>query len=249
MPKRALEALKQTFSERRCLVCGAVTQLAGGSVPLCPLCREALPKAETGFCPHCGEAAAWPGLPVAPCSRCIKRKPLWDKLYFYGFYEGLLRESIIRLKFGGQTLLGHALGSLFGECPELCAVRADLVIPIPLHPVRLRQRGFNQALELARPIAARTGARLAPEILQKNRATAPQSGSTMGVRQKNILGAFSCSSAVCGGHVLLVDDVLTTGSTAEEAVKTLCAAGAARVDLVVFARTALHRVHAQHREK
>ncbi|MDL2268108.1 ComF family protein [Desulfovibrio sp. OttesenSCG-928-G15] len=249
MPSRALESLRQVFAERRCLVCCSVMIATSNAAPLCSACRKGLPGAHTGYCPYCGEAAAWPGLPVAPCTRCLARKPLWSAMIFHGFYEGLLRELILRLKFGGQTLLGHALGSLFCENPAICEARVDLVVPIPLHPVRLRQRGFNQALELARPIAAKTGVPLAANILQRARATAPQAGSSMGERQKNILGAFTCTSAVAGGHILLVDDVFTTGATVEEAVKTLLAAGAARVDLAVLARTALHRVHAQQREK
>ena len=113
--------------------------------------------------------------------------------------------------------------------------RPDVLIPIPLHPDRLRERGFNQAMELARPIAKHLGLHLDPHNCVRQQTTAPQSDLSRKERIKNVKGAFEVLKPV-SGHVVIIDDVMTTGSTAHEFAKTLLQAGASSVDVWVCAR-------------
>lgn len=238
-----MSGLLSVFTDEcRCLVCSGVMRPEKGLARVCSACRDLLPLARTGFCPHCGEAAAWPGLPPSPCARCLQKPPAWGEFIFHGFYEGLLRSLVIGLKFHQRLVLGHALGSLLAEHPAFTRLACDIVVPVPLHHTRLAHRGFNQALELARPLAARLGAQLEPEALVRVRATAPQAGGSRDERQKNILNAFACVQDIRGKRVLLVDDVYTTGATALEAASALRRGGVGCVDFAALARTPMHRV-------
>ena len=135
--------------------------------------------------------------------------------------------------------LARVLGRfLAAHCP--LPIDHDLVVPVPLHLERLRWRGFNQALSLARALVPRGDARLAPMALVRQRATAAQVGLGEADRRHNIRGAFAVSdrARVRGRRVLLVDDVMTTGATADECAGTLRRAGARQVDVLVLARAA-----------
>ena len=163
----------------------------------------------------------------------------------HGPYGGALREVVLGLKFGGR-LGGLALaGELLWHAWELHAARPggldpsgpDLVTAVPLYRWRLVRRGYNQGLELARLSAARLDVPLAPGALRKTRTTAPQSRLTARERARNLDGAFAADPAVVAGRsVLLVDDVMTTGSTLEASARALRAAGATRVEALVLAR-------------
>jgi ComF family protein len=114
---------------------------------------------------------------------------------------------------------------------------ADLVVPLPLHPVRLRERGFNQALELARPVAAALGLPLDPSACARVRHTPAQAGLPWKKREENIRRAFHCARDLSGRRILLIDDVMTTGASLDECARTLKRHGAAEVSLLVVART------------
>lgn len=181
----------------------------------CPRC--ALP---TGAGHACGACAAHPSRIDAARSCFEYRYPL-DRL-------------VQRFKFAGDLATGRWLGerlaaSLEGESAGL------LVVP-PLGRARLRERGFNQALELARIVARRLDVPCAPQGLGRVRETDPQPGLTRRERARNMRGAFRCDAAVDGLHVAIVDDVLTTGATAQEIARVLKAAGAARVSVWTVAR-------------
>lgn len=156
---------------------------------------------------------------------------------FYGPYQGLLRRCLIHLKFYGALPLGAALGRLLCAHPQLRECGADCIVPVPLHARRLAERGYNQALELARPLRDVLGVPLLPELLIRTRATDPQTGGSFGQRHANIKGAFAGRAAVRGRIVLLVDDVITTGATLRAATHALLDAGAARVCVAVMGRT------------
>ncbi len=233
---RLLRCLRR---ERRCQACACVFRDADLSSLFCPACTSAMPRRMRGFCPDCGELAAWPTLPLCACARCLEDAPPWQEFFFHGPHEGLLRKLLISLKFQGRPLLGHALGSLLSRHPRLAALNAELLVPVPLHSARLASRGYNQAQEIARPLATRLRVPLKADILRRVRATAPQTGASRKARRNNTLNAFAASASVKGLHVLLVDDTLTTGATLAEAARALLHSGAARVSAAVVSRTPL----------
>lgn len=241
---RCLRGLGALFAERRCLACSRVFESGpdkdNPAGLFCPACRHALRRREKGFCPRCGEAAAWPNLPPAPCGRCFASPPPWQGFLCQGMHEGLLRTLLIRLKFKEEVPLAHALGLLLAAHPALSALSPDAVVPMPLHRARLVFRGFNQAMELARPLARRLGAPLQPGLLVRTRATAPQTGKDRKARMQGMKDAFAGSPAARGKRILLLDDTLTTGATMAEAARALLKAGAARVDVAVVSRAPRH---------
>ncbi|MDR2605577.1 MAG: ComF family protein [Desulfovibrio sp.] len=230
---------KALGAERRCFACGSVfrsAEAAAGLMPFCPACAALLARRESGFCPLCGALYAWPRLPVCACAACLREKPPWSRLLFHGEHEGLLRRLLLDLKFRGQTHLGAALGTLVSAHPALRELPADIVTPVPLHKTRLLHRGYNQALELARPAAAALGCPMRPDLLLRIRATSPQTRSDRSERAANVDGAFACARPLRGRHVVLVDDTLTTGATLRAAAAALLDAGAAGVCAVVVSR-------------
>ncbi len=115
----------------------------------CRDCLQKMPMPTKGFCLHCGELAGSADLPLAPCGDCLKKMPPWQDCLFYGSYDNLLRELLIRYKFHGHTVLSRALASLLLQRIFWQNLSFDALVPIPLHPARLRSRGYNQALEIA----------------------------------------------------------------------------------------------------
>lgn len=240
--RRAGQGFRELFGERRCPVCGAVFS-PGRDYPehmICPACLELLPRRQKGHCPLCGEPAAWETLPKAPCMRCLEQAPPWSGFVFHGLHQGLLRQLLLRLKFGDQVCLGRVLGTLLAEHPGLAALSVDLIAPVPLHAARLRERGFNQAQALAEPLARRLGLPPATGLLERVRATEAQTGADRAMRQRNLRRAFAASETARGKHILLVDDTMTTGATLAEAARALLDAGAASVSAAVVSRTARH---------
>jgi ComF family protein len=144
---------------------------------------------------------------------------------------------LARFKYGRDVTLAAVLSRFLVECPPL-SFDHDLIVPTPLHRERLRWRGFNQALPLARAIGRAAARPVDPFVLVRWRATPPQVGLGAADRSRNVRGAFRVAGRerVCGRSVLLVDDVMTTGATAHECARVLRAAGARHVDAVVLAR-------------
>ncbi len=139
-------------------------------------------------------------------------------------------------KYAGDLGAGRALGELLADA--IAADPApDIIVPMPLHPARLKQRGFNQALEIARPLAWRTGASLVTDACARVKDTPPQASLPWKEREKNIRSAFACRKDLSGKRIALVDDVMTTGHTLNEAAKALKKGGAAQVHAWAVART------------
>ncbi|MDR1359699.1 MAG: ComF family protein [Deltaproteobacteria bacterium] len=243
LPGNFLGGLAAFAAERRCAACASVFMPSSRTDPpsafYCPSCAKRLQRRQQGCCPLCGAPAPWPQAPSALCSSCLEKAPPWKQAFFHAPYEDLLRELILRFKFQGQLALALPLGSLLASHPDLAACPAQVIIPIPLPAKRLAQRGFNQALELARPLARRLGKPLDAGLLLRVRQTEPQPGLSRAERFRNLAQAFSAPRPLelQGRHVLLLDDIMTSGATLRAAGATLRAARAASVAVAALART------------
>ena len=176
-------------------------------------------------------------MPVAgACGDCLRKPPALTHtraVFVYGFP---LDRLVPRFKFHRDLAAGRLMAGLMAGTLA-SAPRPDAIVPVPLHVHRMRQRGYDQALELARPLAASLGLPLRTDLLQRVRATAPQSELDADQRQRNVARAFVVpSGALPPPHVTLVDDVMTTGATLQAAARTLLKAGVMRVDAWVCAR-------------
>jgi len=224
----------------RCMFCGRAMQ-GVASDSCCPECTHALAPRSSGFCPLCGEPYAAQGEAVALCGPCRTLHRPWSGFGFYAVYKGALSEAITSFKyradFGYLRLLQYCLLQAWQR--HLAVFGCDVVVPVPLHPRRLGQRGFNQSLEICRPLAPRLKAALAPKALCRLRDTASQSGLDRPQRRRNMSWSVSGDPDIVRSlRILLVDDVYTTGVTAEVCSRALLRAGARRVDLLVLARVA-----------
>lgn len=218
-----------------CVLCGAAgIQSTKGSRDLCPACQDSLPWAESQ-CARCAlplSATAAEAL----CGRCQTQPPAFAACLSPFRYHAPLDHLLQGLKFNGQLAQARLLGELMADwLGAVVESPPDQLIPVPLHAARLRERGFNQALELARPIARRLALPLNLHGVRRILPTPPQSDLSRQQRLKNIRGAFEVMQPL-GGHVAIIDDVMTTGSTADELAKILLRAGAERVDVWVCAR-------------
>jgi ComF family protein len=175
------------------------------------------------------------------CVACRDLSFHFDQTVRLGVYEGLLREVILRMKHRAEEGLAETVGALWAghAAGRLQELRAEVVVPVPLHWLRRWRRGYNQCLALAEALAARLGLPCETALLRRTRNTPQQTTLTTTSRQENVRGAFHCREgrALGGKAVLLVDDVLTTGSTADQASRALQQAGVARVAVAVLARS------------
>jgi ComF family protein len=207
--------------------------------PLCDTCRSALTHEPHHTCPRCaGTVGPFAALDVG-CTHCRDVSFHFERVLRLGPYEGLLQEVILRLKHVSHDGLAETLGALWAEHAgaELRGAGATVLIPVPLHFRRLWQRGYNQSAALAHGLAARLRLPCRPRWLRRIRHTPKQTEQTPAARRENVKGAFrAVRGALAGQTVLLVDDVMTTGSTVSEAARALRDAGARRVVVAVLAR-------------
>jgi ComF family protein len=172
----------------------------------------------------------------ALCGHCQTQPPAFERCLSPFVYRAPLDHLLLGLKFNGRLERARLLGELMAQwLVSVVDVPPDHIIPVPLHSTRLRERGFNQAVELARPVAKQFGLSLNLGGVRRTRATPPQSDLSRKERLKNIKGAFEVNESL-SGQVVIVDDVMTTGSTADELAKTLLDAGAEQVVVWVCAR-------------
>ena len=220
---RALSALLPN----QCFLCGE--RSAGGLV--CASCEKLLPRLDsTTSCPSC----ALPETAGQVCGRCLSHPPAYDATIAAYAYAFPLGEMIRTLKYGDCLALGRELGR---RIAELAAGPWDAVLPVPLHRARLAERGFNQTVELAQPVALRLGLPLWRTAFERRRDTPTQAGLSARDRKQNLRGAFELRREVSGLSLLVVDDVMTTGATLDEVARVLKQHGATRVVNLVVART------------
>ena len=236
-------------------------QRAGRSVlnlifpPLCIACREQVSEPGS-LCPECwktlhfldGPACAQCGLPfeIDPggetrCVACLAHPPAFDKARAIMRYDEASRKPILALKHADRLDLVPAFGRWLERAGRELLAQSDLIVPVPLHRSRLWKRRYNQSAELARVLSRMGGLPVDPFVLLRSRAT-PSQGEmpSASARRRNVRGAFSVStqrvSTIGGRRILLVDDVMTTGSTAHACAKALKRAGAASVYVLALAR-------------
>ena len=201
---------------------------------LCAPCMDDLPYLARPRCPQC----ALPSADGRLCGRCLGDPPAYDAttaVFAYAFPADVLVQG---LKFRGELALASLLAdALQGELRTSAAEPVDLVVPVPLHDLRLRERGYNQSMEIARSLARRLGLPVEPDLCIRVRDTAAQLGLPWKERRENVRSAFSCRRAVEGKRLAVVDDVMTTGATLNEVAVTLKKFGATRVSNWVVART------------
>lgn len=222
----ARDALATAVFPQQCFACGA----ASGSGVLCDACLAELPGRLAQRCPVCGI-----GQPLGEvCGACLREPPPFEATVAaldYGFPADRL---IHALKYGHRLSVTRLLIDLMAAAP---VPAADIVLPMPLHPARLQARGFNQAAELARPLAQRWGLPALLDGVARDLDTSPQASLPWKARVANIRGAFRVTAPLAGMRVVVVDDVMTTGATLAEFARALKAAGAERVENRVVART------------
>jgi ComF family protein len=205
----------------------------------CPECARQIALLTPPLCLHCG--APFGSVPDHLCQACLRRPPHFTRARAAAHYRSdsgdPLAIVIARFKYGPDPTLASVLTEVLNRNLPF-AIDHDVLAPVPLHIDRLRWRGFNQAALLARGLARRRGIRCDAKLLQRLRPTPPQVGLGEAERRRNIRGAFAVRSpdAVADRSVLLIDDVYTTGATANECARTLRRRGARRVDVLVVAR-------------
>ena len=208
-----------------CLLCGA----EGAPELLCPACIADLP-ALAESCPRC----ALPSPAAALCGSCLKLPPHFDATLALWRYEFPCDGLVQALKYRARLALAGFFARSHASRPM---PEVDLIVPMPLHPKRLAERGFNQALEIARGLARHLGRPIEPRGVLRVKDTLPQTVLPYEERAKNVRGAFLCRLDLSGASVAVLDDVMTTGATLNELARALKRAGATRVENLVIART------------
>jgi ComF family protein len=242
--RRLLLPLAAALLPADCLVCrGPLPPQHEGGV--CLPCWRSFRRLQGPCCRRCGEpvfAFEHPApTPAYLCDECRRRTRPFDRCRSAGIYDGALRAAIHRVKFDGERVLARRLGlwlarSLSGE-----TVEADLVAPVPLHPRRVRERGYNQSELLSAAVAAAARLPHVPRLLVKTAPTRSQTSLGRHDRRKNLRGTFALAAGcgMRGKRVLLVDDIYTTGCTVEECARVLRRSGAHAVRVITLARTVL----------
>lgn len=225
-----LVAGMQRHVSSRCLLCGGRGQ---PGLDLCPACMNDLPR--NRIC--CSRCALPLPYPAAECGACLKHPPPWQSAWVPWRYAWPLDRLEARYKFSADLAAGRTLVKLWQQLSP--PQRPQAIIPIPLHRTRQRQRGYDQVLQLARPLARRLHLPLITDVLQRRAPTAAQSELNAVARRRNVRGAFTVrEGAALPAHVALLDDVLTTGATMGECTRVLRRAGVQRVDAWALARVA-----------
>jgi ComF family protein len=227
-----LNIIQKKLLPPRCILCAQPGQ---DDLDLCADCVAELPQ-NLCSCYRCGEHFAQPFANPQLCGRCINSPPAFDDTQAPFLYQGNIRYLISQLKFAGHYKNARLLGLLLANHLSHCAQPAECILPVPLHPHRYRQRGFNQSIEIARHVATQLHLPLDLHSCIRNRDTQQQSDLPAEQRRRNLKQAFSLVKPPAYKHIAILDDVMTTGTTAAALAQVLKAQGVERVDVWVCAR-------------
>jgi ComF family protein len=232
-PVRAFGKLLLDFAlPPRCAGCAEVIDEVGA---FCPPCWGQLEWLGNAGCQRCGLPLA--GTEMEHCGRCLSDPPKLDRMRAVVAYDDLPRSIVLRLKYGRKVALARTMARY------MTSLRGDwdsdtLIVPVPLHRWRLWARGFNQSGLVARELGRQWGLKIDNELLRRVKQTKPLKGLNHAQRRKAVAGAFQAAGPepIAGRTIILIDDVLTSGSTAEACAKVLRRAGAGRIELICWAR-------------
>jgi ComF family protein len=238
--KQFFNALLDVILPPICHICHSFIPDAG-RLHICPSCQDHLPLVSSPLCSLCGIPFAGTGNNHR-CGACLTHPPHFDAARAGFLYEGAIRDLIHSFKYNQRTQLRYPLALLAMEGVNRVVTdhKPHLIVPVPLHRSRLRQRGFNQAVLLGRVISQQLSLPMLPDAMIRTRRTEPQIELSATERRMNVKGAFTVgrTDSVAGMRILLLDDVMTTGSTMDECARELKKAGAEAVIAATIARTA-----------
>ena len=223
--------IKQILPAQPCVLCGSMS--CDGL--WCAACDRAMPYLDAAHCPSC----ALPTPAGEVCGQCLKHPPLFSRTTAVLGYAFPLDKLIQAMKYGEQLALAHAFAGKLAHRIDKTSL-PDCIIPMPLHPAKLRERGFNQSQLLAAGIARELGLELLPHACRRIRDTPPQSALPWKERKKNMRDAFRCDSDLTGKRIALVDDVLTTGASLSALAEAAQKCGAVEISAWVVARALPH---------
>jgi ComF family protein len=221
----------------RCLKCG---DILGGENGLCPGCWQKLSWLSPPCCACCGQPFAFESAVGSLCGACLQQRPAYDRARAVFRYDDESRDLILGFKHADRTELAPSLARWMARSGAELIADCALIVPVPLHWTRLAMRRFNQAGLLAQAIGKLAGRPVETQALIRRRATKTQGHLSRLARRRNVQGAMAVTERfrprIADRRILLVDDVITTGATAETAAKALLSAGAASVDILALAK-------------
>jgi ComF family protein len=228
--------LKISLFPQPCILCNTAS---GNELGLCSACLSDLPFHQNGHCPQC----ALPSTNNLICGACIASPPDFDATRSIFRYEYPISQLVQHYKYGQQLHLGDLFARLLQDQllqhKPSAQTLPDLIIPMPLHPKRLTERGFNQSLEVAKILGKTFNIPVDYTACQRTKHSPPQASLPLKQRATNIKGAFKCTKSLTGLRVALIDDVMTTGASLNALAKAVKAKGASHVECWVIARTLL----------
>ncbi len=227
-----LDIIQNKLFPPTCILCG---NHGFSSLDLCASCYSRLPRNNL-CCYRCAEIFDADIVVPALCGRCLSETPAFDETCAPFIHQDEIRHLITGLKFGAQFKNARLLGGLLAGYVDKAAEKPDCIIPVPLHYARYRERGFNQALEIARTVSSALQVPIDFTSCIRHKDTPHQTGLSAKKRRQNLRRAFSVKKTIHARHVAILDDVMTTGSTTNALAAELKKAGASRVDVWVCAR-------------
>ena len=220
---------KHLLPQQPCILCGSLSKEG----VWCKACDASLPRLNLDHCPVCG----LPTLNGDICGKCLAKAPSFNATLAAFAYAFPVDKLVQAVKFSGRLAL---INQLADALSSRITTRPDHIIAMPLHPLRLRERGYNQSKLLAQRLSKRLDISLLSNTCIRTRNTPPQSSLPWQERSKNMRGVFACNTDLTGKHISIVDDVMTTGISIEELARTLRKSGAVQVSAWVLARTLPH---------
>jgi ComF family protein len=225
-------SLVNVLFKQKCLLCDSKLDALGANIhAVCRACINDLPWHQNNACPQCGLSSNG-----QLCGSCISSPPDFDATNSVFLYDFPIDSMMVRYKYGEMLSICAFFGQMLSE--KVATESVDLIIPMPMHPARIKERGFNQALEIAKVFGKE---KLDYKSVIRQKLTPPQASLPLKERVKNIKGAFSANVNLTDKRIAIVDDVMTTGASLNELAKTLKAAGASHVECWVIARTLPHQ--------
>jgi ComF family protein len=231
---------------QNCVICGGQNSMREQNDALpanihaaCRACLGSLPWHSKKSCPQCGLNSDG-----NVCGSCLNSPPDFDITKAIFLYAFPIDAMMVRYKYGNSLNLGDTFGEFLAEkidSNKIDISDIDLIIPMPMHPQRLKERGFNQALEIAKVLTKNCKEKLDYKSVERQTLTPPQASLPLKERVKNIKGAFKVNINLAGKRITIVDDVMTTGASLNELAKTLKKSGASHVECWVIARTLPHK--------